>query len=154
MTTTVDIERALASLAERNDALERENKILREQLALLKQARFGRSTERMDAGQLGLFLGDASPGATAATPSAPASAPSAKAKKGHGRAPFASHLPREVIELDVPEADRLCPCCGELMQLIGTDVTERGHFTFARCSRVNWMSSCSRSGPVSAQLTG
>ena len=37
-------------------ALERENKILREQLAILQQGLFGRKTERIDPGQLGLFL--------------------------------------------------------------------------------------------------
>ena len=129
MASTVDIERALASLAERNEALERENKILREQLAALKQARFGRSTERIDAGQLGLFLDGVPSEAEDADRGAPAPAATSgrKAKKGHGRAPFAADLPRRTIDLDVPEADRLCPCCGKMMQLIGEDVTERGH---------------------------
>jgi len=129
MASTVDIERALASLAERNEALERENKILREQLAALKQARFGRSTERIDAGQLGLFLDGVPSEAEDAGQSAPAPATTSgrKVKKGHGRAPFAADLPRRTIDLDVPEGDRLCPCCGKEMQLIGEDVTERGH---------------------------
>jgi len=42
-------------LAERVVALERENKILREELALLRQHMFGRRTERIEPGQLGLF---------------------------------------------------------------------------------------------------
>lgn len=132
MATTADIERALASLSERNVALERENKILREELQLLKQARFGRSTERLSSGQLGFFMDDipaADEGGTPddPTPAACAAAPSGKAKKGHGRTPFAAHLPRQTIDLDVPEAERLCPCCGKMMKLIGEDVTERGH---------------------------
>lgn len=132
MTTTADIERALASLSERNVALERENKILRQEIALLRQARFGRSTERMAAGQLGFFLDDMPAADESAASSAPAAVATTassgtKAKTGHGRTAFAPHLPRQTIELDVPEEERLCPCCGKVMQRIGEDVTERGH---------------------------
>ena len=132
MATTADIERALASLSERNVALERENKILRQEIALLKQARFGRSTERLSAGQLGFLLDSVPPAdeSAAVNVPAPVAAPtssSAKRKKGHGRAPFAPHVPRQTIELDVAEGERICPCCGKVMQLIGEDVTERGH---------------------------
>jgi hypothetical protein len=44
---------------ERIVALERENKILREELAILKQGLFGRRTERLDPGQLNLYLSGA-----------------------------------------------------------------------------------------------
>ena len=39
-------------------ALSRENKILRDELAILKKHLFGRKTERLDPGQLSLFLSD------------------------------------------------------------------------------------------------
>jgi len=65
----IDFERELAVLrdqlralqssgektAERNVALERENKILRDELAILKQGLVGRCSERIDAGQLSLY---------------------------------------------------------------------------------------------------
>ena len=45
----------IEKLQQRNTALERENKILREELALLRKHMFGRRTERLEPGQLGLF---------------------------------------------------------------------------------------------------
>ena len=38
---------------------------------------------------------------------------------------FPENLPREVQTIDVPEAERLCPCCREEMPVIATDVRER-----------------------------
>lgn len=82
------------------DALTKENKLLREQLQLLKQARFGRSSERMEAGQLDLFRTGEAP--SLPEPAAAVPAPHAK-KKGHGRSSLPAQLPRNVIVLDVPE---------------------------------------------------
>ena len=45
-------------LAEKNVSLERENKILREEVSLLKHGLFGRKTERLEPGQVSLFAGD------------------------------------------------------------------------------------------------
>jgi len=125
-----DLERANDQIL----ALVRENKILRDELALLKQGLFGRRTERIDPGQLALFL--AGEGASAPVPSERtaeiASAPRATANAGHGRAQFPEHLPRETIELDVPEGERNCSDCGKPLRAIGEDVTERGHVVPAR----------------------
>ncbi|TWU10540.1 IS66 family transposase [Allorhodopirellula heiligendammensis] len=41
---------------------------------------------------------------------------------------FPEHLPREVQTIDVPEAERACPCCGEEMPVIDTDIRERLEF--------------------------
>lgn len=38
-------------------------------------------------------------------------------------------LPRETVVLDVPEADRKCPCCGDAMLEIGREISERIDFT-------------------------
>ena len=38
---------------------------------------------------------------------------------------FPANLPREVQMINVPEAERACPCCGEEMPIIDTDVRER-----------------------------
>jgi hypothetical protein len=106
-------------------ALERENKILRDELAILKQGLFGRRSERLEPGQLALFL--AQQGGAAVTPQAhqestPAPAASrVRASAGHGRTQFPAHLPREVITLDVPEPERTCPDCSKIMQPIGEE---------------------------------
>lgn len=113
---------------ERIVSLERENKILRDELAILKQGLFGRRTERLDSAQLDLFLKGVSPDLIVPANPAPERGENrAAADRGHGRARFAEHLPREIIELDVPESERACPCCGKQMRAIGEDITERGH---------------------------
>ena len=117
------LKRALEAI----EALTRENKILREELASLKRGVFGRRSERLEPGQLGFF--DTAP---STLPNEPAPVAPKPKKQGHGRAPFPPELLREVVELDVVEADRLCTCCGKPMKRIGEEVTERGHMIPAR----------------------
>src|SRR5690606_29236796 len=59
-------------------------------------------------------------------------APHERKAKGHGRAHFAAHLPRNVIECIVPESERACACCKKPLRRIGEDVCERGHLIPAR----------------------
>jgi transposase len=123
-----ELARRSSELEERNTALERENKILREELALLRQHMFGRRTERLEPGQLGLF-GDTGLAQAAAEAAATIEkVPQRSGKpKGHGREVFPAHLPRETVVCLVPQEQRTCPDCGRTMQPIGTEVTERGH---------------------------
>ena len=104
---------------------------LQHQLAKLLRARFGRSSEKIDPGQLLLFaheiheaMGrpDAAP-KVEPTPEQPA-APKPP-KEGHGRRLLPAALPRKEVLHDVP-ADRLpCPDCGELRCRIGEEVREQ-----------------------------
>lgn len=110
--------------------LSSENKILRDEIMLLKRGLFGRSSERLEPGQLEIF--DTTAPVEAVEVRAAPAKPIAKKKRGHGRAPFAQSIPREVIELDIAEADRACSCCGKALKLIGEEVTERGHMVPAR----------------------
>ena len=48
-----------------------------------------------------------------------------------GRKPLPEHLPREVIEHDIPESDKVCPC-GETKQRIGGETSERLEFIPAK----------------------
>jgi transposase len=128
-----DAQRLIDALEERAEALERENKILREELALLKQHLFGRRSERLEPGQAGLFgLGDLREAAEETARSQERSRSSSPKPKGHGRKAFPEHLPRETVQLTVPQEQRICPDCGQSMRSIGYDVTERGHFVPAR----------------------
>lgn len=129
-----ELERSSTKLAESNVALERENKILREENAVLKQGLFGRRTERIDPAQLSLYLNGAAPQIELPQAPEPTAAPIATRTKpaGHGRAHFPEHLPREIVDLDVPESDRVCPDCGKPMRPIGEDTSERGHVVPAR----------------------
>ena len=126
-----ELERKIETLVDKTVALERENKILREEVASLRKGLFGRSSERIASDQLSLFLtGEFQPAqvpdSLVNSANSPALPPAQK-KKGHGRRNFAPELPRQVIESDLPDAERICPCCGKTMVSIGEDVSERGH---------------------------
>jgi len=127
VTTAKEKETQYKQLTQEHTALTIENKILREENAILKRGMFGRRSERLEPGQLGFFEAGTAPTEVPTPP-----APKPKKKVGHGRAPFSPNLLREVIELDVPETERLCGCCGKPMKLIGEDVSERGHCIPAR----------------------
>ncbi|WP_244135808.1 IS66 family transposase zinc-finger binding domain-containing protein, partial [Burkholderia seminalis] len=44
-----------------------------------------------------------------------------------GRKPLPADLPRERIEYDLPEDQRICPCCGKGMHRMGEEVGEQLH---------------------------
>jgi transposase len=43
----------------------------------------------------------------------------------HGRQQLPDHLPRIEIEHDLPDAEKPCPCCGEMRHRIGAEVSEQ-----------------------------
>jgi transposase len=84
---------------------------------------FGRRTERVE-GPVLFDLG----GAAEEVPASPLEAPMpevAVKRRGHGRRRRPSDLPREPEVLDLTEAEKACPCCGEVRVRIGADVSER-----------------------------
>ena len=109
------------------DALKKEQherEGLQQRLDLLLRRLYGPKAERFDPNQPWLFP-EFAPTATPAE--ATASAPStdsdtsqvnentSKPKpKGHGRKPLPKDLPRRRLEHTLPEAQRICPCCGEV----------------------------------------
>jgi transposase len=101
---------------------------LKAQLAALKRARFGRSSEKLDREieQLELVLGDLEEGeaqSQARVARNVTSAPTDKAeRKPSGRQPLPDHLPRETV---VHEAACTCPACGSTkLTRIGEDKRE------------------------------
>lgn len=90
---------------------------LKAQLAVLKRARFGRSSEKLDhqIEQLELMLGDLEE--AKAERQARAASPAAPARHAPIRRPLPEHLPREVVRHEPPAA---CPECG------GTAVSKLG----------------------------
>lgn len=131
MTPITDIEQANETIAGLRAEIER----LKGQLDLLRAQTFGRRRESIDPNQLLLFESNAKLlEQLEKQVEAQTKKPKEKngKKKGHGRAPLVDHLPREQIDLDVPESERLCECCGKAMHLIGTEVTERAHLIPAR----------------------
>jgi transposase len=108
---------------------------LRAQLSVLRRARFGRSSEKLDAQveQLELMIDDLEEGAAETLAHAAIEAPdadeaaetsgsSSKKRKPSLRAPLPDHLPTETI---VHEAPCVCPTCGgEKFGRIGADERE------------------------------
>ncbi len=115
---------------------------LKLQIARLRRAQFGRSSEKIERtiDQLELMLEEleADTAVVAATLDAPApdsgeSSPSTERKKS-GRKPLPAHLPRREV---VHEPSCTCPACGGEMRKVGEDVTEvldyiPGHFEVIR----------------------
>lgn len=109
---------------------------LKAQLAVLRRARFGRSSEKLDREieQLELLIGDLEEGvaesearteqADGETDDKKVSEERAKRKRSKptGRKPLPAHLPREQVMHPPQEA---CSCCGgTVLRRIGDDVTE------------------------------
>ena len=121
--------------------------------ALLRElldAKRGRKSEQLSAGQLALFAAEwqalyveaeaASPDTDAATDkddkdnkdnkdnnARPGALPSPGGKTG-GRQPLARHLKRERIVHDLPEAEKHCSVCAQDLRPIGEETSERYEF--------------------------
>ena len=105
------------------------------QLEALRRRIFGRRSETVDPKQMLLFeelsqqlqAAEEQAANTASERQADAKAegqPRPKKTNGHGRRPLPADLPRERIVHNPPESDRICPCCGKKMRVIGEAVTE------------------------------
>jgi transposase len=85
---------------------------------------FGRRSERVEGPTLFDGLLDREPAPAPAPPEPPPQEVAGKKRAGHGRRKRPD-LPRECEVLDLTEAEKACPCCGDLRIAIGSDVTER-----------------------------
>ena len=57
-------------------------------------------------------------------PADPAESP-APVRRGHGRRPKPTDLPRERVEVDLSDAEKRCPCCATVRVRVGQEVSER-----------------------------
>jgi transposase len=104
---------------------------IKAQLAVLRRARFGRSSEKLDCEieQLELVLGELEEGVAESNERAARAQSDAKFgerrkttdRKPFGRKPLPNHLPRERV---VHEPALACSSCGTVLRKIGEDVTE------------------------------
>src|SRR5262249_34931823 len=74
---------------------------------------FGRRTERVEGPTLFDLSAVAEEEVSAPPPEVP-DPPVVSKSRGHGRRPRRADLPREREVLDLTEAEKRCPCCGEL----------------------------------------
>jgi len=113
-------------LRNENENLRTQIHILKEQLALLKKKIFGSSSEKTD------LENYASPLFDEVSPTSEKSAqitqelivPEHVRRKG-GRKPLSDKLPREERIIDLSDEEKHCKDCGDLMEKIGEDVSER-----------------------------
>jgi transposase len=102
---------------------------LQQRLDLLLRKLYGPKAERLDPNQLLLFAEPLAAADTTLPPALPAEAvatePAKAQRPGHGRKPLPRHLRREPVTYTLPEAQRLCPCCGGVQQQFGADVSEQ-----------------------------
>ncbi len=109
------------------DRLTARNERLDHIISVLRRARFGRSSERIDDDQMALALEDVETAFAAEDAAAERhneiikseATKSRRANRGH----LPAHLPREEIVVE-PEA-KSCPCCGGALHVIGEDASER-----------------------------
>ena len=85
---------------------------------------FGRRSERVEGPTLFDLSAPAEEAVSAPPPDVPGPTVVGK-RRGHGRRSRPAALPREREVLDLTEAERACPCCGEVRVRIGADVSER-----------------------------
>lgn len=103
---------------------------LEHQLEWFKRQLFGRKSERIvTPGQLDLFAEQAS---EETVPPAVETESIQYSRCKPKRNPLPKTLPRERIELDVAEPDKVCPCCAGPRRRIGAAVTEELAFQPAR----------------------
>ncbi len=99
---------------------------LTEQYRLFRLQRFGPSRERVDERQVSGFEdppGEESP--PSPPPPATRLGRGRRAHTGGGRGPLPAHLPRERLVHELPEAERACPGCGQVRQVIGQECSEQ-----------------------------
>jgi hypothetical protein len=113
-------EELLATIAQLRSTVEKQQA----HIHYLVRMAFGRRSERLEGPTL--FDGVAGPD----PPPEPEPPPTADAvveanRPGHGRRPHTRLLPNERMEIDITEAEKSCPCCGERRVRIGADVSKR-----------------------------
>jgi transposase len=98
------------------------------QLYYLKRQLFGKKSERLDPAQRLLFenlYDQVKAKVDQQKPSKPKSVKNRKRANHHGRNPLPKELPREVIQIEPPEQERICPVCRQPKQRIGSEETEK-----------------------------
>lgn len=121
----------IQQLIEQLNSAQRENAQLEHQLQQLLRRVYGRSAEKIDPAQQVLFaellqqLQSQQPPAPALTGPAASSTPKPASTNGHGRRRLPADLPREEKIIDLPEAQKPCPCCGKMRKRIGQEISEK-----------------------------
>lgn len=127
---TNDTESVIAELQSENEELKRQNAWLEEQLRLYRKELFGSKSEKASEEvmeQLSFLFDEAEViAAEEQKPAAPVVEVRAHERKKSGSAKdiVPEDIPVETVEHGLSEEERVCPQCGEEMQVIGKEVKE------------------------------
>jgi len=133
VTDVTDLATAQALIATLRDELtrtQRENATLRHQLDVLCQRLFGKKSERVSADQLQLAFAQLAnePGAVSEPVEMDSGErpgpPRERRTRPTGRRALPAHLPRQRVEIDVPDTEKIC-ACGHAKTRIGEAVSEK-----------------------------
>ena len=108
------LQRINAELLQTNPKLQRKNEQLRHRLDLLLKRLYGPRSEQITGPTL--FDGFDPPEQPTPEPEPPPAKPK---RPGHGRQKLSKALPRQRIDHDLSETEKLCPCCQTLRVKIG-----------------------------------
>jgi len=129
--------------------LQRELQQVKHYVERLLHSKYGPHSERMDPHQLPLFQPDELLDHLAkheAVDESPVVVHEHR-RRGGGRGRLPNHLPREVVEHDLADSERPCPCCGETRQRIGCETSEQLEFVPAVLKVIEhrrWKYACRR----------
>jgi len=119
---------------EQLDKAERRISQMEHQLQQLLRRLYGRSSEKIDPKQMALFaemLGQLQADSPSPAPQ-PTPVEPPPQRQGHGRRRLGRDLPRERRIHDLPEAEKPCPCCHQVREVIGQEVSEQIDFEPAK----------------------
>jgi len=126
---TGELERVLDETAASYEELRQEHSAVLEQLALYKQWAHGRRRERIVEGEGQQHLFDLAPedgpeDPSDSEPQEQRQEVTAHSRRRRKRQLDLSRLPHHRHELDLPEAEKTCSCCGRAKDRIGEDITK------------------------------
>lgn len=130
------LEKASSDLAKKEETLTKRDaeiqrltitvNLLQEQMRLMKARMFGPSRETLQKGQTELFdMPEAEPKAGPVVEVRKTVRRPFDRSKHPGRNELPAHLPREIVEIPVPAAERVCAECGSEKQTIGHETSEQ-----------------------------
>ncbi|ASV84936.1 putative transposase [Ochrobactrum quorumnocens] len=122
----------IAALQAENQKLNERVFTLEEELALARLHRFAPRSEKhtdrvFNEAEQAALEDDAGDADTVELPETGLPDSEARQGKKRGRKPLPANLPRERVEYDLPDDQKMCPCCSYRMHRMGELVTEQLH---------------------------